>query len=462
MSIARTLVLFRRVTVIVLIGTAGVVGLTEATTPLQELVVRCSIEELRQLQTRYGAAIIDALPASGAYLIALSSRINHAEIKAANNAILTSQNFELDIDEPSLRPGPAPRLRWDMVPFHTSRAPRFYLNQPSATNIEVLRAHRLSTGKRSVVALIDTGIDDTHPVLKNSIVRGRNYVTRGAASEWNDPRLDEQHSAVFGLLQSQSTVFDLNFSQTPVFPVLRGNINVMFGSAYASFKDMPLPAAFGHGTMTAGIIHLVAPDADLMPMKAFDADGRANLWNVIRAVRDSVDMGAHVINMSFSAAADKETAVLFKTLAVDYAKASNVALVAGVGNQNQDIEVLPAAIDPVNAIAAVDSDDVKASFSNYGNYISFSAPGTEVITTYPGTFAMASGTSFSAPFVSGLYALLKEAGSDGNSGRALIELGSESIRELNDSSLKHKLGKGRINAFKTVSIGVLSPLYEQQ
>jgi hypothetical protein len=58
--------------------------------------------------------------------------------------------------------------------------------------------------------------------------------------------------------------------------------------------------------------------------------------------------------------------------------------------------------------------------------------------------------------------LLKEAGSDGNSGRALIELGSESIRELNDSSLKHKLGKGRINAFKTVSIGVLSPLYEQQ
>jgi len=233
-------------------------------------------------------------------------------------------------------------------------------------------------------------------------------------------------------------------------------------SAYASFRAMPLPAAFGHGTMTAGIVHLVAPDAELMPMKAFDADGKANLWNLIRAVRDSVDMGANVINMSFSAPAEKETAVLFKTLAVDYAKASNVVLVAGAGNQNQDIEVLPAAIEPVNAIAAVDSHDVKASFSNYGNYISFSAPGTDVITTYPGTFAMASGTSFSAPFVSGVYALLKEAGSDGKLGRAQIERGSDSIEELNHPSLKHKLGKGRINAFKTLSIAVLGRLDEKR
>jgi len=460
MTIGKALVLFYRVTIIVLIG---IVSLTGAGTPLQELVVRCSIEELRQLQIRHGAAIIDAIPASGGYLIALPSRINPAEIKAANNAILTSENFELGIDEPFPRSDAARGLQWDMVPFHTSNVPRFYLNQPSATNIEVLQAHRLSTGKRSVVALIDTGIDDTHPVLKNIVVKGKNYVMRGAASEWNDPRLDQRHSTVFELLQSQSTVFDLDLSQAPVFPVLRGNINVLFArSAYASFRAMPLPAAFGHGTMTAGIVHLVAPDAELMPMKAFDADGKANLWNLIRAVRDSVDMGAHVINMSFSAPAEKETAVLFKTLAVDYAKASNVVLVAGAGNQNQDIEVLPAAIEPVNAIAAVDSHDVKAPFSNYGNYISFSAPGTDVITTYPGTFAMASGTSFSAPFVSGVYALLKEAGSDGKLGRAQIERGSDSIEELNHPSLKHKLGKGRINAFKTLSIAVLGRLDEER
>jgi subtilisin family serine protease len=455
MTIEKVLVLFCRVTIIVLVG---IVSLTGARAPIQELVVHCSSEELRQLQTRHGAAVIDALPASGGYLIALPSRIDRAEITAANNAVLTSQNFELGIDEPFSRPSAAGSFQWDLVPFHTSDVPRFYLNQPAAANIEVLRAHRLSTGRRSVVALIDTGIDDTHPVLKKIVVRGKNYLAQGAASEWNDPGLDQVRSTIFGILQSQSTVFDLLPIQ--LFPVLRGNINVFVDSAHSSSIATLLPAAFGHGTMTAGIVHLVAPDAELMPMKAFDANGKANLWNLIRAVRDSVDMGADVINMSFAAPADKETAVLFKTLAVDYATASNVALVAGAGNQNQENEVLPAAIEPVNAIAAVDSHDVKASFSNYGGYVSFSAPGTEIITTYPGTFAMASGTSFSAPFVSGVYALLREAGSDGKSGRAQIERGSDSIGELNDPSLKDKLGKGRINAFKTLSIAVRTPLDE--
>jgi subtilisin family serine protease len=450
MTIEKALVRFCRVTLIVLIGIVGLI----ARQPLQEWIVRCSTEELRQLQTRNGAAIIDAIPASNAYLIALPSGTNPQEIKAVSDAILTTQNFELAIDAPSPGPNSTERFRWDMVLFYTSNVPKFYLNQPSATNIRALQAHRLSTGKRSVVALIDTGIDDTHPVLKKVVVSGKNYVMGGSGSEWDDPTL-ERRSAVFDLLQSQSTIFDLDVSETPVFPVLRGNINVLFASSpSASFGTTPLPAAFGHGTMTAGIVHLVAPDAELMPMKAFDAEGKASLWNLIRAVRDSVDMGANVINMSFSAPVDKETAALFKMLAVDYAEAANVALVAGAGNENQDIEVLPAAIKPVNAVAAVDSHDLKASFSNYGKYISLSAPGTDVITTYPGTFAVASGTSFSAPFVSGVYALLRETGSNDKLSRTQIECGSDPIDQLNDPSLKHKLGTGRINAFKTLAIAL--------
>jgi subtilisin family serine protease len=403
----------------------------------------------------HGAAVIDSIPDSGGYLIALPSRITPDNLKSVNRNIRTSQNFELDIDSPAPRRRSGRDLSWDLVSFGTSRVPRFYLNQPAAANIEVLRAHRLSTGRRSVVAMIDTGIDETHPVLKQSVVRGKNYVTRGAPSEWNDPIVDQSQSTVFDLLQSQSTVFDLNLDQIPVFPILRGNINVMFTSnAFAPFRNMPLPPAFGHGTMTAGIVHLVAPNADLMPMKAFDANGRANLWNVIRAVRDSVDMGAQVINMSFSAPLDEETATVFKMLAVDYAAASNVALIAGAGNDDQDVQVLPAAIAPVVAVAAVDSDDVKASFSNYGDHISFSSPGSQIITTYPGTFAMASGTSFSAPFVSGVYGLLQEIRNGGKSARTNIELGSDSIAERNDPALKNKLGKGRINAFRTLLVAV--------
>jgi subtilisin family serine protease len=453
MRIEKVLVLLGRVAAVVLIG---IVCMSQAGAPVHELVVRCSEAQLKKLQARHGAAIIDSIPASGGYLIALPSRAPATDIKAGDNAILTSENFELTIDGAVPRSRGAGRFQWDMVSFYNSKAPAFYLNQPAAGNIQAFEAHRLSTGKRSLVALIDTGIDDTHPVLRKAVVGGRNYLTRGPASEWNDPNMEQRHSAVFELLQSQSTIFDLDLNGTPVFPVIRNSVHVLFtGSAYASFGTMPLPTAFGHGTMTAGIVHLVAPDAELMPMKAFDASGRATLWTLIRAVRDAVDMGADVINMSFSAPQDRETALLFKTLATDYAKASNVALVAGAGNQNQEVEVLPAAIEPVNAIAAVDSHDIKASFSNYGTYISFSAPGTEVVTTYPGTFAMASGTSFSAPFVSGVYALLKEAGIGARLGRIEIERGSDAISQINEPSLEYKLGKGRINAFKTLSLAVL-------
>jgi len=429
----------------------GVLSLTAARAPVDELIVSCSSEVLVQLQSRFGAAIIDAIPTADAYLIAVPSKVGLAQLRSVNDGLRISSNFGLEMADVFQQPGVTSSLRWQWVPFHTSRAPRFYLGQKAASTIEVLKAHRFSTGLRSVVALIDTGIDDTHPVLENSVVAGRNYISSGPASEWNDPVVDQSHSTVFDLLQSHSTVFDL--TQGPsAFEVLRGNVGVLFiSNAYGSFGSGSLPAAFGHGTMTAGLVHLMAPNAQLMPMKAFDADGRARLWNVIRAVRDAVDMGAHVINMSFSAPNDRATAELFERLAVRYAKKADVALVAAAGNSGLEVEVIPASIDPVDAIAAVNESDVKAAFSNYGRHISLTAPGSGIITTYPGAFATVSGTSFSSAFVSGLYGLLKEDGIDGSRARHAIERGADSVQEVNEPSLKHKLGKGRINAFQTLS-----------
>jgi len=59
-------------------------------------------------------------------------------------------------------------------------------------------------------------------------------------------------------------------------------------------------AEFGHGTMTAGIVHLIAPTAKIMPLKAFRADGSSNLSDIIRAIYYAADHGANVISMSFS------------------------------------------------------------------------------------------------------------------------------------------------------------------
>ena len=59
------------------------------------------------------------------------------------------------------------------------------------------------------------------------------------------------------------------------------------------------PKSFGHGTMTAGLVHLVAPNAKIMPLKAFTADGGSDLYNILRAIRYAADHGANVISMSF-------------------------------------------------------------------------------------------------------------------------------------------------------------------
>ena len=59
------------------------------------------------------------------------------------------------------------------------------------------------------------------------------------------------------------------------------------------------PTSFGHGTMTAGLVHLVAPNARIMPLKAFAGDGSSDLFNILRAIYYAADHGANVISMSF-------------------------------------------------------------------------------------------------------------------------------------------------------------------
>ncbi len=84
-----------------------------------------------------------------------------------------------------------------------------------------------------------------------------------------------------------------------VVPVNPATTVVVAGSGDA-LDPATLPPAFGHGTMVAGIIHRVAPEARLMPLRAFDGSGRGNLVDIVEAIYYAVDHGANVINMSFS------------------------------------------------------------------------------------------------------------------------------------------------------------------
>ena len=138
---------------------------------------------------------------------------------------------------------------------------------------------------------------------------------------------------------------------------------------------------FGHGTMVAGIFHLVAPTARIMPLKAFRADGSSNLSDIVSAIYYAADHGANVISMSF------DTPQSSRALqgAVQYALNKNIDIVASAGNDGLKTQVFPAAFGGVQGIGSTANDDSRSPFSNFGSAdVAFAAPGEGVITTYPG------------------------------------------------------------------------------
>ncbi|HLW82093.1 MAG TPA: S8 family serine peptidase [Candidatus Acidoferrales bacterium] len=163
-------------------------------------------------------------------------------------------------------------------------------------------------------------------------------------------------------------------------------------------------AAFGHGTEVLGMVHMVAPTAKLMPLKAFGPDGTGTLSNIISAIYYAVQDHANVINMSFELASDSNEL----NKAINYANFNNVVCVASSGNDGQQVVVYPAGMKNVMGVASMNDFDQRSSFSNYGNQVVWvAAPGENVMTTYPfGSYSVTSGTSFTSPMVAGTVALL--------------------------------------------------------
>ncbi|MFJ4619251.1 type VII secretion-associated serine protease mycosin [Streptomyces sp. NPDC088812] len=235
-----------------------------------------------------------------------------------------------------------------------------------------------SRGKGVRVAVIDTGVDVQNPQLTDAVdaASGRNLLPKNLKDEDGEP-------------------------------IERG-------------KENGTTDTVGHGTKVAGIIAArpadgtgfvgLAPEATIIPIQQNDAEGHGTTETLATAIRYAIQAKAAVINISQDTSnAVKPTSDLEK--AIDEALDQKIVVVASAGNDGVGgnvKETYPASYDGVLAVAASDRNNERASFSQSGDFVGVAAPGVDMISTVPqGGHCSDNGTSFSAPYVAGVAALIK-------------------------------------------------------
>ena len=303
---------------------------------------------------------------------------------------------------------------------------RGYVTQPGNQLVRTNQTHAAfnAAGAGITVAVIDTGVDPTHPVLKPFLVSGYDF-TRNVSG--GSERADVNATP------------DTSSGQT-------GDVNqrtvAVLDQRTVAVLDGPQYAAFGHGTMTAGVVHLVAPQAKIMPLKAFRANGTGYDSDVLRAIYYAVKNGARVMNMSF----DFTSYSAELARAIQYANSKGVVSVASAGNDGKRTVVYPAGLPGVVDVASTSNNDIQSTFTNYGAPpVWMAAPGEGVMTTYPwGTYAAGWGTSFSTPFVAGTAAMMM--GTNGGCRASNVPRGLAVADYIGDIDL----GWGRLDTYQAV------------
>ncbi len=258
-------------------------------------------------------------------------------------------------------------------------------------------------GEDVVVAVLDTGIDYTHPDLEDKMVDGAGY---DFVDNDDDP-MDEH----------------------------------------------------GHGTHVAGIIASVAPGAELMALRVIEESG-GDWVDVSKAIEYARTNGADIISMSFGGQYNTLTPAF--ELQMDRAYTMDDILhVAAAGNDDSEEKFYPAGYDSVISVSAVDSDKEKAGYSNYGDWIEMASPGggslDQVYSTLPNeSYGEKIGTSMACPFVSGVAALRRSLKPEETNDdvRGFLQ---ETAIDLGDEQY---YGHGLVNAYRAAGGEVPTPVQE--
>lgn len=338
----------------------------------------------RQLRILDGTTFASPLPlVPGLWEVQLSDGVSVATALAAYNAsshvLLATPNYTLSVfQSPN---DPQFGSQWNLHNSGQSGGtPDADIDAPEAWDTTIGSA-------ATIVAVIDTGVDYTHPDLAANI-----WVNAG---ENPGDGIDNDGN---------------------------GYIDDVHGYDFVNNDGDPMDDQ-SHGTHVAGTIGAVgnngigvtgvAWNVRIMALKFLDASGSGDTADAIRALDYAVQMGALISNNSYGATGAENADPLFEE-AIRNAAAFGHIFVAAAGNSGNDndaVATYPAGFDVSNiiAVAATDENDVLASFSNYGaGSVDLAAPGTDILSTLPGgQYGLSSGTSMASPHVAGVVALVR-------------------------------------------------------
>lgn len=337
----------------------------------------------QELASQHGMTVSTVLPSANIYLFTTTD-----DEESEAGALSTDPRVEwAEINWVSRVPTGDPYRTWKWGETDASG----YANQHAFAQVNLGPALDKVTGAGITVAILDTGLDLEHPVFANRLT----------------------------LLPNSNMISDTNRPD-----------------------DVGPGLAWGHGTHVAGIVHGMAPDATLMPIRVLDSQGRGNTFVLAYAIELAVTNGAEVINLSLGA--DCGSRVLSET--VQAALAAGVVIVAAAGNDGRDVGQCPASLPGVLAVAAVTETRQRATWSNYGAWVSLAAPGEGITSTFPvgigvetnttPGYAIWSGTSMATPFAAGAAALAVEYAAVDNeemTAAEMLTLRGDDITSLNPS-----------------------------